>query len=274
MDKILLGIKRDTKKFIMTLLVSIPAVWGITKPFIDMTGFDTHNYWFITVVIFAILITAIIRIYPKNRISIKLKNTNTKIVLEFGDIWKENHNIVVAANEYFDSEIGKCVSPRSLHGQFIEQILGGKKTIFDDEIEKSLKKNSYQVEKREIGKDRKYDIGTVGIVTFSEKKYLILALSNTNEKYEAYTTPSSFLNALAGLWAKARSECNGFSLSMPLIGTGLGRLGLPEMSVIELIIISILKSTKESEIASEIRLVLYSGNFNDIDLRRIELAWR
>jgi hypothetical protein len=274
MSKILLGIKRDTKKFIITILVSIPTVWGITKPFIDMTGFDPKQIWFVSAVVLVILITAIIRVYPKKKIHIKLNNTNTHIIFEFGDIWKEKYNIVVAANEYFDSEIGKCVSPKSLHGQFIDKILGGKKTVFDDEIDKSLKSHGYQVVKREIGKDKKYDIGTVGIVTFAEKKYLILALANTNDKYEAYTTPSSFLIALAGLWEKARSECNGFSVSMPLVGTSLGRLGLPEMSVIELIIVSILKATKEREITSEIRIVLYPGNFTDIDLRRIEIAWK
>jgi hypothetical protein len=273
-NKIILGIKRDTKKFLLTLLVSIPAVWGTTKPFIDMTGFDPKSKVFISVIIAAIVILAIVRIYPKQKVSFKLKGTNTKVIIEFGDIWKERHNVVVAANEYFDSAIGKCVSPKSLHGQFISNILGGKQSVFDDEINKSLRDVDYQIEERVIGKSFRYEIGTVGLVTFSDVKYLILAMSKSNDKYEAYTTPSSFLTALAGLWGKARSECNGFSLSLPLIGSGLGRLGLPEMSIIELILISALSATRESEITSEIRLILHASNFEDIDLRQIESLWK
>jgi hypothetical protein len=176
-------------------------------------------------------------------------------------------------NEYFDSAIGRPVSPESMHGYFIKNILGNKKEIFDDAVNKSLKGISSIHRARNIGKQEIYPIGTTAVLEFGEKKYLLFALAKTNGQYEAYTTPSLLLEALNGMFIKARSECNGYPLNIPLVGTGLSRSGIPPKYVIELLLISILRASKESEITKEINIVITEELFDEIDLNEIVKRW-
>jgi hypothetical protein len=60
------------------------------------------------------------------------------------------------------------------------------------------------------------------------------------------------LEALNGMLVKARSECNGSPVNISLAGTWLSRSGIPSKYVIELLLISILRVSKEAEITKEI----------------------
>ena len=202
-----------------------------------------------------------------------MQNTNTKINIYFGDIFKENHCIAIGVNEYFDSILGKPVSDKSLHGILIRNTLGGKKKIFDDAVNKTLKNEHYEVTQRAEGNKNKYKIGTTAILEFGNNKFFLFALTRTDYNFMAYTTPSLMLEALTGLWDKVRNECNGYPISVPLIGTGLGKSGLPPMQIIELILISILYETKKNQITDQINIVLHESVHNDVDLKTILNYW-
>jgi hypothetical protein len=72
---------------------------------------------------------------------------------------------------------------------------------------------------------------------------------------------------------KARSECNGYPLNIPLVGTGLSRSGIPPKYIIELLLISILRVSKEAEITKEINIVIAEKLFDEIDLNEIVKRW-
>ena len=76
------------------------------------------------------------------------------------------------------------------------------------------------------------------------------------------------------LWEKVRCDCNGQQVSIPLIGSGLAKTGLPPMRLIELILISILNETKKNEITSKINIILHDSVFEDVDLTKILEYWR
>jgi hypothetical protein len=147
-------------------------------------------------------------------------------------------------------------------------------SIFDQNVANEFKDITYQEERRELGKTRKYDIGTTAMLTFGDYKYFLFASSKTDDEYKAYSTPSLLLFALEGLWKKARTECNGYPISVPLLGTGLSKVGLPPMRIIELLLISILNATKEREITSEINIVVYHNFFEEVNLDFIYHCWR
>ena len=272
--KILNSIKRNPKQFLFSLFIGITATWGLCEPFISIAFVDINKYWFLFIFGLTSLIIALIRICPKNSVNFKLKNTNTTMSLKFGNIFDENGVIAISVNEYFDSEIGKPVSEKSLHGYFIKNVLGEKKEIFDKSIDTSLKNVVSEKIKREIGKPKKYPIGTTAVCEFGERKYLLFALSKTNKKYEAYTNPSLLMQALDGLLVKARSECNGTKLSLPLIGTGLSRSGIPVNNIIEMIFVAILVASKQADVTKEICIVIDNSNFENIDLKQIMDRWK
>ena len=268
-----LGIIRNPKKFLYSIFFGVTTLWAISEPFVTFFSKDINKYWFLIPFGIVSIIISFVRIYPKLEVSIPLKNTNTTVKIKFGDLFRQNGVIAIPVNEYFDSEIGKPVSERSLHGFFITKILGGKHEIFDGAVNKHLIDIEFIENKRQLGKSKKYPIGTVVPLEFSDKKYLLFALSKTNDKFEAYTTPSLLLESLAGLFNVARAECNGKELNIPLIGTGLSRSGIPPKQIVELILISILQATKQGEVTKTINIVLHDSFFDELDLTKIQENW-
>jgi hypothetical protein len=273
MKNLYLAIKRNPKIFAFSLFFGITSTWALLEPFITIYFSSISKYWFFLFFIPPSLLIAFIKTYPKNNIRIELKNTNTTVNIKFGDIFNQTGVIAIAVNEYFDSEIGKPVSDKSMHGYFIKNVLGGKKEIFDDAINETLNDQLFINSMRNLGKSKKFPIGTTASLDFGDNKYLMFALSKTNENFEAYTNPSLLLEALDGLFTKARSECNGHDLFLPLIGTGLSRSGIPPKYIIELILISILKSTKQNEITGNINIIIENAKFDQIDLNGIKRKW-
>jgi hypothetical protein len=273
MNKLQISITRNPKLFVMSLFFGLTTIWALLEPFITVCFENVNKYWFLLIFLFFSVVIAFIRTFPKNSVIIKLKNTNATINIKFGDIFNESGNIAISVNEYFDSEIGKPVSLGSLHGQLINNILGGKHEIFDKAVNETLKEIHPTHYERNIGKMEIYPIGTTAVLEFGSKKYFLFALSKTNDKYEAYTTPNLLLEAIIGMLVKARSECNGYTLNIPLIGTGLSRSGIPPKYIIELILIAILKVSKEAEITKEINIIIHTELFDEIDLNEIAKKW-
>ena len=271
----ILGISRNLKLFAISLFFGLTGAWAILEPFISMyVTSSPDKYWFSIILLLAAIIFAIWKVYPKDSISIELQNTNMKVKIFFGDLTKQNGVIGIGVNEFFDSSIGKPVSPDSLHGYFIRKILGDKHKLFDSAVESELKALPHETIERVEGKQSKYPIGTTAKIDFGDNSYLLFALSYTNERFEAYSTPSSLLEALSGLFTKARSECNGNTLVLPLIGTGLSRSGIPSKHIIELMLIAILKASKEGEICHEVKIVLKPELIREIDLNEIKRRWK
>lgn len=273
MKKLLISISKNPRLFCVSLFFGLTTIWALLEPFVSICFQNINKYWFLLIFLFPSIIIAFIRTFPKNSVKINLKNTNAIINIKFADIFNENGNIAIAVNEYFDSEIGRLVSPESLHGCFIKNILGNKQELFDDAVSKSLKGIHSTHYKRDSGKQEIYPIGTTAILEFGEKKYLLFALAKTNEQYEAYTSPSMLLEALDGMLVKARAECNGYPLNIPLVGTGLSRSGIPPKYIIDLLLISILKASKKAEITKEINIVITKKLFDEVNLNEIVKKW-
>ncbi|MCF8000476.1 MAG: DUF6430 domain-containing protein [Halanaerobiales bacterium] len=273
LNKINIGIKRDTKKAFLSIIFSYTFLWSIIEPSIRFLNFNVVGIWKYLVLLLCSIIVGLYRVFPKDEIQFFLKNTNTKIKIKFGDVFEEDTNIAIAVNEFFDSKIGKPVSPKSLHGIIIKEILGNKKEIFDKAVKEELKNKEYIKVNRKIGKIKKYDIGTTVPLKFRDQKYFLFALSKTDENHKAYSNAKLLLKSLDGLWRKTRVESNGMPLSIPLVGTGLSGIGLPPMQIIELILISILSASKKQEITSEIKLVISPVFFEKVNLNLINQYW-
>lgn len=274
LNKIKLGIIRSPRIFAIAIFFGLTGTWAIMEPFVSVYITTPDKYWFLAFLILPTIFFACWKVYPKDEITFTFHNTNTKVKILFGDLFKQKGVIVIGVNEFFDSSLGKPVSPNSLHGYFIQKILGGKQSLFDSAVESELVGTPFETIDRAEGKNKRYSIGTTVKIDFAEKNYLLFALSKTNERFEAYSTPSIILEALNGLMNKARSECNGDILVLPLVGTGLSRSGISPKYIIELILIAILNSTKEGEVSNEINIILRPELMKEIDLNDLERKWK
>ena len=275
-NRIMLGIKRHGWKSIVFMYCAYAVAWTIVEPlfnFFPVIKFTGLPQYF-GMVLFALIFGGW-KILPPKKVTIRLKNTNTAIEVVFGDIFTQDGHRVIPVNEYFDSEIGDLVSPTSLHGKFIQKILGGRSQIFDELVDNGLSDVPHELTERKKGKNKKFPIGTTLVDNSRSTKYFLVALSRTDiETLKAKADVPELWQALKGLWNKVRIEAGGSPINLPLIGSGLSAVGLPPQQLLQIIIISVLNETKKTEITKEIRIVLLEDVFEYVDLDLIKKDWR
>lgn len=253
----------------MGIVFTITIGWNefIKKPRFSGAG----EFWAIVVISLGF---AVKRAWRPKEIEIRIAHTDTKIEILFGDLFQVDGVRAIAVNEFFDSKIGRPVSINSLHGILIKEKIGGGPEYFDQQVEKQLETtHGDEVEKAE-GKTKKYPIGTTVLIKANDDQYLIFAMSHTDPTTcKASSDVGTAWVALHSLWARARSDLDGNTLNLPLVGSGLSGLGLPTRDLLNLIILSVISATKVKKIGSKVRIVLHEDVFDEIDLRDIKAHW-
>ena len=130
-----------------------------------------------------------------------------------------------------------------------------------------------QTEKIE-GKTVCYPIGTTAFIKVNDQSYILFALTAADPKtLKVFSNVELMWRALHKLWQRARNECGGHPLNLPLVGSGLSGLGLPTRDLVNLLILSAITETKSSEITQTIRILLRRDRFEEIDLRDVKQYW-
>ena len=217
---------------------------------------------------------ALWKVRRPSRIEIKPANCNTVIEVVFGDLFKQEGVRAIPVNEFFDSKIGNPVSPKSVHGAFIERVFGGRSESFDKQVDEQLRDVPHHDIKREEGKSKQYPIGSTALITANQDRYLAFASTRTDPKTcKASADVAIMWLGMQELWRRARIVCNGQPLNVPLVGSGMAGIGLPPRSLVDLMILSVITETKSTEITRRIRIVLYGDRFDFPDLRDIAARW-
>jgi hypothetical protein len=271
-----LGIRRHPVRAVVALITSFTTLWGPLEPFLAFsnTQITRNNGWAILGYLLVSIAVAIISVWPKRSLSFRFANTTTYVNIEYGDLFSKTDNIVISANEYFDSEIGRPVSTASVHGAFIQNVLGGHRNIMDQEVSSQLQGQHIEYRTRPHGKHYRYEIGTTVTIDHNQKKFFLFAMSASDDQCKALSDPAMMMTGLNGLWNKVRIEGGGHPVHIPLVGNGRSGVGLPPTQLLELILISILKSVKEKDLSTTINIVLQEGVFNEIDLDLVKYNWK
>lgn len=271
-----LGIKRRPFKFFSEILLAYSAIWTLIESasyFFSEIKLQGIRCYFVLVGV-SILI-ACMRAYQHRSISFKIGHSNTKVTILFGDLFNRKGHIAIPVNEFFDSELGLPVSPKSLHGIVINKFFGGHPLSFDQLVATDLANNAGQDIQRVGGKSRKYPIGTTASIKTNSHQFLLFALSTTDiTTFKASATVPDLVQALQGLCAKARVVLGGEKLIVPLVGSGLSGVGLPANQLLQLILLVLVDETKKNQFAFDIEIVIHDDRFDEVDLLLTENHWR
>ena len=212
--------------------------------------------------------------WPTHSVEFQIPGSDTRFEIRFDDIFEREGVIVIPVNEYFDGELGNHVSRKSLHGQLIECALGGIAESFVQLTEPDLASVNGTDVTRTSGRNVRYPIGTTACAVIREKRYLLAALTHTDiESLSAYATVQDLSTCLDGIWERARTYYNGETVNVPLIGSGLSRIGLPPGNLIEVIATSLLIHTKNRKVADKVTLVLPKRLVGEVDLNSFKRSW-
>ena len=265
------------REFLIFGFAAYGALWTVVESFGAFFGnSEPGGILGYAVIVFLSVAFGIWRCWPRSHVELQMPGSDSSIEIIFGDIFEGGSVIVIPVNEYFDGLLGDHVSEKSLHGQFIRNILGGQSDTFDRLTSNALKSvEPVEHVQRDSGRASKYPIGTVAKVDVNDRRFLLAALSKTNiETLTASATAGELWDCLEGIWKAVRDYHNGNLVKVPLVGSGLSRLGLPEKTLIGIILTSFLYHTKSGKIADKVTLVLPNGLRGKIDLATIERTWR
>jgi len=81
------------------------------------------------------------------------------------------------------------------------------------------------------------------------------------------------LASVRGGLRQARAVCGGENLNIPLMGSGLSRVGVSSTILIDLILVAILEESKSLKVTQEIHVILPKELKKTVNLGRISSDW-
>lgn len=198
-----------------------------------------------TVILAICTLYAIIQTWRKNKIELNI-TSNLKLTIRQADIFEQKGIIVIGFNEYFDTHVGDgIVSPKTLHGIFINKYYKDHITDLDADIKASLAQQGIipiqtNCQRRHTaGKTDKYELGTCALVHDGGKKYVLVALTHFDKYDKAYLSREEFNTVLSKLMTFLSAHAEANEVHMPVIGAGLTRLNRSESRILHYIIDSL-----------------------------------
>jgi hypothetical protein len=270
------GLGRDFQACLTAALAVLGALW---TP-VEIAGFFLPDLdRFRIPVLFPILITTSVvvgvRVGVRPRSTeLSIGSSDTVVSITVGDLMTTPGARVIPVNDFFDCDLGRHVSPRSLHGQFLVQCFPNRGEDFCAAVDAALDRDLAMVVDRESGRSLRYPIGTVARIDVGEDCYLLVALTHTEvHTLKASATTFDLWRALDGLWERARYLANGREVVVPLVGSGLSGIGLPVGQLLELLLISLVEATKDRKVSDRVVVVLTEQHLELIDLREVHENW-
>lgn len=213
--------------------------------------------------------------FLKNRVEIKNHGFDTEIFVEFTDLFEQEGWKAVGVNDFFDSIVDEdLVSSKSLHGHIIRTFWPDNRDTWQKQINSSLKSEQPTKESRPKGNNRRYPIGTTGCATVDDNKFLFVALGRTDSSNNVTTASAeTLISAVRGMLTKARAVCSYEPLSIPLMGSGLARVGIKTSVLVDLILAAVLEETKQGKVTGTITVVLPATKKGEINLQNYARNW-
>lgn len=208
--------------------------------------------------------------FPVKRVRYKIRQKDYEYEVRIDDILSMRSDAVISTNTTFDTSISEGrIAENSLQGQFTLREYSGDVSRLDGDIAKSLNGRSFERVERP-GK-KKYPIGTVAVVKPADRTFYLLAMAHINDNGNAQTSAPELETALDDLWQEIADRGELGDVSIPVVGTGRGRLQLPRQKVIELIAQSFADASRDRKIANRLTIVISPADAAQHDINLFQV---
>ena len=228
----------DWKPSLTKAVVALGAMWTATEVLDFFLELDrAQRAWMLPVYLIVAAAVGLVLGRRPRSVEFIIPGTDTSVEIAVGDLFARPGCRAISVNEFFDTALPDHVSPNSLHGRFLTTYYDHQSANARSAIDAGLEGHSYVEVDRRSGATRRYQIGTTAEVVVGSHQYLLVALAHTDlETLTAYATARDLQDALDGLWNAARQKCSGADLAVPLIGSGLSRVGLPTRQLLDVVV--------------------------------------
>jgi hypothetical protein len=213
--------------------------------------------------------------YLKREVVIPIPSSDTKLILKFGDLFEEQGWKAIGVNDFFDSIVDEdLVSSKSLHGYVLNTHWNGNRDDWQKQVAVSLRGKSPNKEARSKGNKLRYPVGTTARASANDLNFLFVALGETNLANNITSANAEMLiHAVRGMVAEARAACSMEPLVIPLMGSGLARVGIKNSVLVDLIVTAILEESRIGRVTGEIKIILPKDKTNHINLKNHVRNW-
>ena len=259
------------------------AVWLPLESYEGITNTDVSiSFGLFVFIVFAVGVSFffvdghLISGYLKKKIKIKSKSFNTKITVKFGDLFSESGWKAIGVNDFFDSVVDdELVSSNSLHGQVIQKYWSDDSAAWQETIDNRLEGKACKKTNRAKGNKNRFPIGTTADAQVNGNKFFFVALARTKKSTNVVrASAETLVGAIRGMLQQARAVCSNEPLSIPLMGSGLGRIGIKDAILVDLILAAIFEESQASKITDSISIVLPKEKQSEINLGAISRDWK
>lgn len=264
---------KQIAKWFYGLLGVVSVVTSIVFLFVDIEQKHKAVAGIIAAAVFALSYIGI-WIYANIRNSISLTVNNSVVEVKFGDLFSEESAWKsIAFNEYYDTIVDdKIIAQSTLNGMYINRFFTGKV----DELDKIIVSDAHLSTKiisenpqRPKGKTTKYQLGSVCVVG----DYLLTALTHFGNDNKAYIDMHEYISFLLSFWDEVDRVYAGKTVALPVFGSGITRFKkydiVTDQELLELIIWSFKVSRIKFTYPSKVKIVVYSGKRDKINLQAL-----
>jgi hypothetical protein len=244
-------------------LANIFAVMGVLYAFMEMLDFfgiytkDKYSgYSIIPMAVFAVVYVVINR-RPITRVSYKIPGKDYVIEVRIDDIFEGNNDVIVSTNTTFDTNMANgLIAIDSLQGQVATRFFQSNTDEMDRQLTADLSRVQGSSRANAPGKTLEYPIGTVARVKVQGRTFYFVAMSRLNAQGNASASPRDVEDALSSLWLFILNSGELRNISVPLIGTGRGRTGIPRKKMCERIAQSFADASKNQIFSNRLSIVI------------------
>lgn len=267
---------RDSFYFLMTLVGFVSAFCTVIG--VSLVDFQCFNLWVRLGLVIATLIVLYLVIYFiigkifSDSVTLKINGTTVNILC--GDIFKIPGLKVIGCDNHFDTRVDdNVISKNSLHGKLILEhgnISDIKRAIDSEALRLGKRKNENGL----------YDFSLGTVICYhnadENENYLMLAMTELDSDYRAYTDMAKFENMLMKMWREIDRVYAGRPIVLPILGTGISRFkdGYKKPETLLRCLLCTLSGSGVT-LKSEVNVIIY-GNSKEFSLYeyRYMFKWR
>ena len=224
--------------------------------------------WWMVVVVILILAVSFIVNWPRTRAVYKDKKSDIRVVIECCDILQQEGLKVIHTVDTFDSELHRIITPRSLHGAFLEMCERNGVDI-DAQIDDALESLVPEVvDSRLPGRTNRYPLGTLCPVNVQGELYCWVAFTQLQPNGTISITQKQYIDCLKTLWINlSEPRIRQETVNVAVMGNRL--VDLPaEFSTeqkIDLMIQTFFAMAREKTCCRTLRICVHPDNVSEID---------
>ena len=187
---------------IITLIASLVAFMpaAVSEWIIRSVNYTfVHPYIIIAVLLLMAVVAAVVSM-PRTKAVYKDRTSDIRVIVECCDILRQSGMKIIHVVDTFDTELDRIITPRSLHGAFL-QLCQREHTDIDAQIDATLLRQTPEAADEHLpGRKNRYALGTVCPVHVNGEPFACVAFTHLQPDGNIQITKAEYIQCLKKMW--------------------------------------------------------------------------